>query len=123
MVLDVPGLSKAPQTKIQQWSPNGGANQQWQLRRNAANIKMGYIILSVNSGLVLDVADFSKAPGTIIQQFPENGGVNQQWILKADSSDGGFAIVSLLSVPRSRLRLSSFMKVNTALRVPIISPL
>jgi hypothetical protein len=106
MVLDVPELSKAPLTKIQQWNANAGVNQQWQLRRNTSNIQSGYLIFSVNSSLVLDVPNLSDAAGIIIQQYPENGGANQQWDLRADSPDGGFQIISLnsglvLDVPHS----------------------
>ena len=93
LVLDVPGLSTQPGTKIQQWTKNGGRNQLWTIRAKGAGT---YEIVSVNSGLVLDVPALSTQPGAQIQQWTENGGRNQLWAIRA-KGPGTYEIVSVNS--------------------------
>jgi hypothetical protein len=95
LVLDVPAFSTEPGVLIQQWTENGGANQQWTIHR-PAGFPTGYEIVSVNSGLVLDVPAFSTEPGVLIQQWTENGGANQQWNIKGKDSTT-YEIVSVNS--------------------------
>jgi hypothetical protein len=77
-VLDVPAFSNLPGTLIEQWSLNGGTNQQWQVVPYNGN---HYVIMNTNSNQVLDVPDFSTSEGTLIEQWPFNGGDNQLWDL------------------------------------------
>ena len=81
-VLDVPGLSRAAGERIQQFSVNGGSNQQWELESSEDGNAV--YILNRNSGLVLDVPGLSVNPGVLIQQYPINRGPNQQWQMRAD---------------------------------------
>ena len=91
-VLDVPDFSKNSGALIQQYTPNGGTNQQFTLRRRGANL--AYEIVSVSSGQVLDVPGSSTKPGTPIQQFTANGGTNQLWQLSRAAGSTGYEIVS-----------------------------
>ena len=76
-----------------QWTPNGGANQQWQV---TAAGNGAYFLLSVNSGLALDVYGASQDPGAPVVQWTLHGGVNQQWqILPA--GDGTYYLLSVNS--------------------------
>src|SRR5262252_6249120 len=61
--LDVPAFSTLPGTLIDQWSFNGGTNQQWDL---VPYIGGHYVIMNTNSGQVLDVPYASTSPGTLI---------------------------------------------------------
>jgi hypothetical protein len=92
-VLDVPDFSKNSGALIQQFTPNGGTNQQFTLRRRGANL--AYEIVSVSSQLVLDVPGSSTRPGTSIQQFTANGGSNQLWQLSRAAGATGYEIVAL----------------------------
>ena len=93
LVLDVPESSKAPGVDVQQWTPNGGANQQWTLRRYGSSLL--YEIVSVNSGLVLDVAGDSEEAGARIDQYTAQGAPNQLWsIYRRAGSTEGYEIVS-----------------------------
>lgn len=98
-VLDVPHLSTTPGTLIQQYPFNGGANQQWTIRRvlsgNRTPYPYAYEIVSANSGLVLDVPNLSTTPGTLIQQYPPNSGTNQQWRFSRAPGSTGYEIISL----------------------------
>jgi hypothetical protein len=77
-VLDDPGSSTADGTHIQQFTLNGGTNQQWKIIPLAGgNVE----IVNAASGKALDVPGFSTSNGTLIQQFTLNGGANQQWKL------------------------------------------
>ena len=91
LVLDVPAGSTQPGVQIQQWTANGGANQQWVFHHSPDNL--GYFIFSVKSALVLDVPGWSNEPGTPIQQWIVDGGANQEWRIKAKGGSA-FEIVS-----------------------------
>jgi hypothetical protein len=73
MCLDVPGSSTSNGTLLEQWTCNGGSNQQWYLS--------GSNVVNVNSGLVLDVPGKSTSPGVQLEQWTSNGGTNQQFTL------------------------------------------
>ena len=89
-VLDVPGASTADGAIIEQWTDNGGQNQQWSL----VSVGSGYYkIVSRSSGKVLDVPGASTANGAHIQQWTDNGAANQQWSLVSVGS-GYYKIVS-----------------------------
>ena len=67
-----------PDTQIQLWTANGGANQQWEVR---PTVNGEYAIESRSSGDVMDDYANNTANGAPVVQWPNNGGANQQWIL------------------------------------------
>ncbi|GAB3853960.1 RICIN domain-containing protein [Dactylosporangium cerinum] len=77
-VLDVNGGSTTEGLPLQQWSANGGANQQWYLRPAADGY---YTIVNVASGLLADVYGQSGNDGAQVVQWGANNGTNQQWQL------------------------------------------
>jgi pectate lyase len=87
-VLDVAARSTANGALVQQWSDNGGANQQWRL---VATDSGYYTLINRNSGLAMEVANWSTASGAQIQQWAGNGGAWQQWRL-VDAGGGLFAV-------------------------------
>ena len=74
--LDVTGRSTANGAVLQQWTCNGGTNQEWFPRvvqnNPAATI---YNLVNLNSGKCLDVTGRSTANGAVVQQWTCNGGV------------------------------------------------
>ncbi len=76
-VLDVTAASTASGANVEQWTDNGGTNQQWTLAQTGAS----YTIVNHNSGKVLDVAGASTANGANVDQATSSGGTNQQWKL------------------------------------------
>jgi len=78
--LDVTGRSTANGAVIQQYTCNGGTNQEWypSVAQNnpAATI---YNLINLNSGKCLDVTGRSTANGAVVQQWTCNGGTNQEW--------------------------------------------
>lgn len=77
LALDVTGASTSDGALIEQWTPNGGANQSWQFGKAATT---GYsTLVSVGSGKCLDVPNNSTASGVQLDQWTCNGGTNQEW--------------------------------------------
>ena len=89
-VLDAVGRGTGDGTLIDQWTDNGGTNQQWTLALNSAGY---YTITGVGSGKALDIPFFSTWPGTQLQLWTPNGGANQQWVI-APSDNGSYTIES-----------------------------
>src|SRR5262249_46291324 len=77
-VLDDPNVSTSNGAVIQQFQPNGGANQRWNLVRLANG---NYEVFNAYSGKVLDDPNFSTSNGTPIIQYQLNRGLKQQWEL------------------------------------------
>ncbi len=77
-VLDVNGGSSTAGLQLQQWTANGGTNQQWYLKPAGGGY---YTIVSHDSGLVADVYGASTSDGAQVVQWTANGGANQQWQL------------------------------------------
>ena len=77
-VLDVNASSSTVGLQLQQWTANGGTNQQWYLRPTGDGY---YTIVSHSSGLVADVYGRSTSDGAQVVQWTANGGTNQQWAL------------------------------------------
>lgn len=77
-MLDVNGSSTTAGLQLQQWSANGGTNQQWYLRHTGDGY---YTIVSRASSLAADVYGQSKNDGAAIVQWTANNGANQQWQL------------------------------------------
>ena len=95
MVIDVNGNRSNNGTKIQLWTENRGAAQQFRLE-----YKNGYyVIVHIASGKVLDVSGGVASNGTKVQLYSYNGTKAQKWTLisKGGSYGGGyFAIKSAL---------------------------
>ena len=84
--LDLAGWSTANGVQMQQWSCNGGTNQQW-LFKDVGNAK--YQIVSKTSGKCLDVKDGNTADGAIVQQMDcQAGATKQQWTFVPEA--GGY---------------------------------
>ena len=79
-VLDDPDFATSNGAVIQQYQPNGGANQRWVFVPLADG---NDLIVNASSGDVLDDPDFSTSNGTRIIQYQLNGGLNQQWTIDA----------------------------------------
>ena len=77
-VLDVNGSSSTAGLQLQQWTANGGTNQQWYLRPTGDGY---YTIISHDSALVADVYGRSTNDGAQVVQWTANSGTNQQWQL------------------------------------------
>ncbi|WP_225847781.1 RICIN domain-containing protein [Streptomyces sp. HPF1205] len=77
-VLDVNASSSTAGLQLQQWTANGGTNQQWYLKPTGTGY---YTIVSHDSGLVADVYGASTSDGAQVVQWTANGGANQQWQL------------------------------------------
>ena len=75
-VLDVTGASNSDGAKMQQWTSNGGTNQQFKV----IDVGGGYYkLIAMNSGMALDDPNFSTASGTQLQQAIDNGSDAQKW--------------------------------------------
>jgi hypothetical protein len=78
--VDVPNGSSDDQIQIQQFTWNGGDNQQWALVDVSGS--WTHRLFNRASGKFLDLPNGATADHTIIQQFHDNGGLqNQQWVL------------------------------------------
>ncbi|HEV8562432.1 MAG TPA: RICIN domain-containing protein [Actinophytocola sp.] len=77
-VLDVNGSSSTVGLQLQQWTANGGTNQQWFVRPAGDGF---FTIASHDSGLLADVFGQSTSDGAQVVQWTANGGANQQWQL------------------------------------------
>jgi len=77
-VLDVNAGSSTAGLQLQQWTGNGGTNQQWYLKPTGDGY---YTIVSHDSGLVADVSGRSTSDGAQVVQWTANGGTNQEWQL------------------------------------------
>ena len=88
--LDLKGFGTADGTLIQQWTPNGGANQQWKLDNMGGG---AWRFTSHFSGKVMDVEGASLADGAQVFAWSDNGGSNQRWLL-ADEGGGWFKVTS-----------------------------
>ncbi|MEV0718396.1 endo-1,4-beta-xylanase [Asanoa sp. NPDC050611] len=80
--LDVYERATNDGARINQWTRNDGAWQQWQFVDSGGGY---YRVRSRHSGKVLDVYNFSTADGGAIVQWTDGNGTNQQFRL-ADSS-------------------------------------
>jgi hypothetical protein len=81
-VLDVNGSSSTTGLQLQQWTANGGTNQQWFLRSAAGGY---FTIVNAANGLAADVYGQSTSDGAQVVQWTANGGTNQQWQLLPQS--------------------------------------
>jgi hypothetical protein len=78
--------------KLQIWTCNGQAQQQFQPRYTNVNLPL----IAKHSGLCLDVAGASMSDGAKINQYPCGGGWNQGFVINP-AGDGRYQIVNLQS--------------------------
>ncbi|MGC4856824.1 endo-1,4-beta-xylanase [Micromonospora sp. DT4] len=88
--LDVYERATSDGARIDQWSRNDGAWQQWQFVDSGSGY---YRLKSRNSGKVLDVYNRSTADSAAIVQWTDGNGTNQQFRL-ADSSEGYVRLIN-----------------------------
>ncbi|MEU3445627.1 RICIN domain-containing protein [Streptomyces thermolilacinus] len=83
--LDVNAFSTADGTRIQQWTDQNTANQQWKLRPTGDGY---YELVNRNSGKVLGIAGNSSAQAAAAEQQTDSASASQEWrIDKVSGSD------------------------------------
>ncbi|GHH42602.1 glycosyl hydrolase family 95 catalytic domain-containing protein [Lentzea cavernae] len=85
---DISGASTAPGALVQQWSPTGGLNQQFEFLDSGGGY---HRVRARHSGLVLQVA--GTATGADVTQQTDTGATSQQWRV----TDHGGGVVSLVN--------------------------
>jgi hypothetical protein len=93
LVVDDPALSTAGGTIMQQYTSNGGKNQQWVLKNLGNNVVS---LINVTSGLALEVAGSSTQKSAFIDQNRYAGNAAQQWLI-APTDSGYFELTNQLS--------------------------
>lgn len=83
LCLDNTGAGTTQGTQQDQWTCNGGTNQNWTLTSEGGSV---YQMTVQNSGQVLDVSGSSKASGAKVIQWSWNGGTNQEWYFTSNGS-------------------------------------
>ncbi|MFV0129410.1 RICIN domain-containing protein [Streptomyces sp. HMX112] len=86
-VLDVNGFSTADGTRIQQWTDQNTANQQWRLRTTGDGY---YELVNRNSGKVLGIAGDSTAERAAAEQQTDSSSTSQEW--RIDGVSGSDAV-------------------------------
>ncbi|MFI8500023.1 RICIN domain-containing protein [Streptomyces sp. NPDC085524] len=86
--LDVNAFSTADGTRIQQWTDQNTANQQWKLRSAGDGY---YELVNRNSGKVLGIAGDSTAPAAAAEQQTDSSSSSQEW--RIDDVSGSDAVV------------------------------
>ncbi|MEU8433886.1 RICIN domain-containing protein [Streptomyces sp. NPDC029216] len=87
-VLDVNAFSTADGTRIQQWTDQNTANQQWKLRPTGDGY---YELVNRNSGKVLGIAGGSTAHAAAVEQQTDSSSASQEW--RIDEVSGSDAVV------------------------------
>jgi len=86
LCLDVPGSSTAEGVQLDQWTCDGGANQEWVFDA-AGNYSSpsdtSFVLVSLNTGMTAEVKGNSTASGAKVDQWQGNGGSNQTWAVSA----------------------------------------
>ncbi|MFD9701177.1 glycoside hydrolase N-terminal domain-containing protein [Lentzea sp. NPDC059081] len=85
---DISGASTATGAVLQQWSPTGGSNQQFDFLDSGGGY---HRVRARHSGLVLQVA--SSATGAAVTQQTDTGATAQQWRV----TDHGGGVISLVN--------------------------
>ncbi|UJV41870.1 RICIN domain-containing protein [Streptomyces sp. AMCC400023] len=86
-VLDVSSFSTADGTRVQQWTDQNTANQQWKLEPSGGGY---YELVNRNSGKVLGIAGNSTAQGGAAEQQTDSSATSQEW--KVDEVSGSEAV-------------------------------
>ncbi|MFF9866335.1 RICIN domain-containing protein [Streptomyces sp. NPDC013953] len=90
-VLDVNGFSTADGTRIQQWTDQNTANQQWRLRPTGDG---HYELVNRNSGKVLGIAGDSTAEKAVAEQQTDSSSASQEWRIDEVSGSGAVTLTS-----------------------------
>ncbi|MGA5193542.1 RICIN domain-containing protein [Streptomyces exfoliatus] len=85
--LDVNAFSTADGTRIQQWTDQNTANQQWKLRPAGDG---HYELVNRNSGKVLGIAGGSSAQAAAAEQQTDSSSTSQEW--RIDGVNGSDAV-------------------------------
>ncbi|MFJ3925016.1 RICIN domain-containing protein [Streptomyces sp. NPDC090022] len=85
--LDVNAFSTADGTRIQQWTDQNTANQQWMLRSTGDGY---YELVNRNSGKVLGIAGGSTAQAAAAEQQTDSSSASQEW--RIDTVSGSDAV-------------------------------
>ncbi|WP_371645568.1 RICIN domain-containing protein [Streptomyces sp. NBC_00597] len=86
-VIDVNAFSTADGTRIQQWTDQNTANQQWRLRPTGDGY---YELVNRNSGKVLGIAGNSTAQAAAAEQQTDSSSTSQEW--RIDDVSGSDAV-------------------------------
>ncbi|MEU3721742.1 RICIN domain-containing protein [Streptomyces sp. NPDC031705] len=87
-VLDVNAFSTADGTRVQQWTDQNTANQQWKLRPTGDGY---YELVNRNSGKVLGIAGDSTGRAAAAEQQSDSSATSQQW--RIDEVSGSDAVI------------------------------
>lgn len=79
---DVFRADSADRAAVNQWTCNGGTNQQWRVIPVGTDVK----IVNVNSSKCLEIYGRSTAPGAAATQYTCNNGTNQLWTRTAQTN-------------------------------------
>ncbi|WP_418959943.1 RICIN domain-containing protein [Streptomyces tritici] len=90
-VLDVNAFSTADGTRIQQWTDQNTANQQWKLRPTGDG---HYELVNRNSGKVLGIAGDSTAPTAAAEQQTDSSSASQEWRIDDVGGSGAVTFTS-----------------------------
>ncbi|MFE1551530.1 RICIN domain-containing protein [Streptomyces sp. NPDC058718] len=89
--LDVNAFSTADGTRIQQWTDQNTANQQWRLRPTGDGY---YELVNRNSGKVLGIAGDSTAQAAAAEQQTDSSSASQEWRVDEVSGSGAVTFTS-----------------------------
>ncbi|GAA3389867.1 RICIN domain-containing protein [Streptomyces roseoviridis] len=90
-VLDVNAFSTADGTRIQQWTDQNTANQQWRLRPTGDG---HYELVNRNSGKVLGIAGDATAQSAAAEQQTDSSSASQEWRIDAVSGSDAVTFTS-----------------------------
>ncbi|MFI1508858.1 RICIN domain-containing protein [Streptomyces sp. NPDC020597] len=90
-VLDVNGFSTADGTRIQQWTDQSTANQQWKLKSAGGGY---YELVNRNSGKVLGIAGNSTVKGAVAEQQTDSSATSQEWRIEEVSGSDAVTLTS-----------------------------
>ncbi|MGR4881490.1 RICIN domain-containing protein [Streptomyces sp. LARHCF249] len=90
-VLDVNAFSTADGTRIQQWTDQNTANQQWKLRPARDGY---YELVNRNSGKVLGIAGHSTGQAAAAEQQTDSSSTSQEWRIDDVSGSGAVTLTS-----------------------------
>ncbi|MER5713503.1 RICIN domain-containing protein [Streptomyces sp. NPDC002122] len=89
--LDVHAFSTADGTRIQQWTDQNTANQQWRLRSTGDGY---YELVNRNSGKVLGIAGDSTAQAAAVEQQTDSSSASQEWRIDEVNGSGAVTFTS-----------------------------
>ncbi|HLL36418.1 MAG TPA: RICIN domain-containing protein [Streptomyces sp.] len=90
-VLDVGGFSTADGTRVQQWTDQNAAHQQWRLRPTGDGY---HELVNRSSGKVLGIAGDSTAQGAVAEQQTDSSCTCQEWRIEEVSGSGAVTFTS-----------------------------